>query len=330
MRGQDRNKPEGKGQSRHPSDTGTSSLVRTLVESLHKAQLGTGVRRVLWGLAVVVFVLAFVISLRAVPQVAVQLPWILFALAISPVILLLNGLEYCVAGRIIGQRIKLPEALRVSVLSSAANLLPLPGAVLVRSHALKRRGVKYRSGFAATVSIGLAWLTMSLFLAALMLAKSADFLPALAFSAGGAIAFLGTIALLRSLATRPASAVLMVLGLETLFVIVTGIRLYSALRAVAVSATIAQGIELTVAGAVASAIGLFPGGLGLREVLAGALGPVIGLPPAAGVLGAAVDRLIGLCILTTAATFFLVRSGRLEKTTGYSSVSASGPGEAQP
>ena len=48
-------------------------------------------------------------------------------------------------------------------------------------------------------------------------------------------------------------------------------------------------------------MGFFPGGLGLRELLAAAIGPIVALPAASALLATGVDLLIQLPILAIAA-----------------------------
>ena len=47
----------------------------------------------------------------------------------------------------------------------------------------------------------------------------------------------------------------------------------------------------------ASAVGFLPGGIGLREVIAAGLAPLVGLPASLGYLSAALDRVVGLTVL---------------------------------
>jgi hypothetical protein len=64
---------------------------------------------------------------------------------------------------------------------------------------------------------------------------------------------------------------------------------------------------LTIATAAASAVGILPGGLGLREVLAAALAPLVGLPAAVALFAVSVDRIIGLtglALMTGILTLF--------------------------
>jgi hypothetical protein len=68
-----------------------------------------------------------------------------------------------------------------------------------------------------------------------------------------------------------------------------------------VEADLAQVAALTISVVTASALGILPGGFGLRELAGAAIAPLVGLPAAVGVLVVAVDRLIGLPVLAAMA-----------------------------
>lgn len=256
------------------------------------------------------FLIAFWFGLRGVPEGVVELTWWPFAvLAVVavPATSVANGLEYAVAARIEGQRVPLREAIEVSILSSAANLLPLPGAALVRVRALRRGGSSYRRALSVTVLVGFAWLATSLVLAgALLAARCSDDAGAvlvIAVSVAGLAGVAATLVALRSLAPAGSAAALgaALLGAEALAVAVGALRYLLVLHGLGIGVAVAQAVALTVAGVVASAVGFVPGGLGLREALSGVIAGLVGLPVAVGVLAAAVDRVVGLLVLAVLA-----------------------------
>lgn len=272
--------------------------------------------RLLLVVAALLFAVAFAFGLRAVPEGTVELtawPFAVLVLLVIPLTNVANALEYAVAARIGGQRVPLEEALEVSVLSSAANLLPLPGAALVRVRALRRGGSSYRRALSVTALVGAAWLATSLVLAGGLLALHRE--PEVA-GAGVAVVLgsgvLGLVAAavaVRSLAPAGASVALSgaLLGAEVLAVGIAALRYLLVLHGLGLEADVEQAVALTVAGVLASALGFVPGGLGLREALAGLIAGLVGLPVATGVLAAAVDRLVGLPVLAVLAAGFAVR-----------------------
>jgi uncharacterized membrane protein YbhN (UPF0104 family) len=71
-------------------------------------------------------------------------------------------------------------------------------------------------------------------------------------------------------------------------------RLWFVIHALGHQPRVTAAVVLTLAGIIASASGILRGGLGLRELLAGAFAPLVGLPISLGFLAAAIDRIIGI------------------------------------
>lgn len=272
--------------------------------------------RLLLATAALLFLVAFAFGLRAVPEGAVELtawPFVVLALLVVPLASVANALEYAVAARVGGQRVPLADAFEVSVLSSAANLLPLPGAALVRVRAMRRGGSTYRRALSVTLLVGGAWLATSLVLAGGLLTLHRE--PEVGGAGVAAVLCAGVLGLgacavgVRSFA-RPGDVVALsgaLLGVEVLAVAVAAMRYLLVLHGLGLEADIEQAVALTVAGVLASALGFVPGGLGLREALAGLIAGLVGLPVATGVLAAAVDRLVGLPVLAVLAAGFAAR-----------------------
>lgn len=233
----------------------------------------------------------------------------LSALRITPLILaagigvpltaVINGLEYVASGRIVGRRIRSVEALRISVLSTAANLLPIPGAALVRIQSLRQTGTPYRRATSSTLVVGFGWIGVSALLAGSWLMFTAGRGWAWIFIAVGVVAMgFAYVALAASGPPRRDRARLaaLVLGVECLSVLTAAFRIYLVLLGLGTDANVSQGLVLAVAGSLSATAGIFPGGLGIRELLAGALSPIVSLEPAFGFLATALNRIIGIAM----------------------------------
>ncbi|MDQ3294034.1 MAG: hypothetical protein M3527_06255, partial [Actinomycetota bacterium] len=110
------------------------------------------VRAVAYAVAVVLFVVAGVVGFASLPpRTEDARPW-LFALVLllAPLVSVANAAEYAVTARYVGSRVRPVDALAVAVLSTAANLAPLPGSALVRAAALRRLGTGYRKAAGVT------------------------------------------------------------------------------------------------------------------------------------------------------------------------------------
>jgi uncharacterized membrane protein YbhN (UPF0104 family) len=89
---------------------------------------------------------------------------------------------------------------------------------------------------------------------------------------------------------------------------VTGLRLYLVGLALGFNVTVAQAAALTVSAVLATATGFFPGGLGIRELLAAGVSPLVRLSSLVGIAVSAVDRLGTLCVLVPLSAYWLRRT----------------------
>lgn len=263
-------------------------------------------QRVLLGVAAVVFVFVAVTGFANLPHT--DRPknwWLLAAVALigGPLTTVLNGAEYAATARLLGHRVRTVEAVRVAVLSSAANLLPIPGAVVVRAQALRRRGESYRRALWATAVAGLIWAGSAGVLAGgFQIGRSSAGIGLLA-AAGGAVLLATAYGLTVHHRGRrdAATATGRLLAVEVAMVAIGAARYLAVLRGLGYSVSPSQALALTLAGIIASAAGVFPGGLGLREGLAAVIAPLVALPAAVGAAGSTVDRLLGLPVLALLA-----------------------------
>lgn len=268
-------------------------------------------RQPLLAVAAAVFVLGGTLAARRLDLAWEELGWVWLVLASIvgvPLAILANTMEFQLSGRVIGARIGLTAALKVSVLSSAANLLPIPGAAVVRIQALRQGGQPYSRATFTTALMGAAWVGVAASAAGALLVARGIFVHGAVWAAAGAsllvVSFL--VAARRLPHGRRVQFTLAVIGVEALSVVVSAFRLYVVLLAMDEQATITAATLLALAGVLASAVGIFPGGLGLRELLSALLLPVAGGAAAAGFLASAVDRIVGLAVHAPLAATYSV------------------------
>ncbi|MEZ5165551.1 MAG: hypothetical protein R2695_03320 [Acidimicrobiales bacterium] len=231
----------------------------------------------------------------------------------APVSLLLKAAEFHVAARVAGQRAGRGRSLDVAIVSSAANLLPLPGSLLVTVRSLSEDGSTYGTAISAGAVPGLAWLGVTGIVGGSAIAVEGPPVLGGAVVAAGIVAGVAAWVLLRSTAHPVGRARLAVAitAVECGWLAVSALRLGLAVRALDVSIAPGQALALSVAGALTVAIGFFPGGLGIREALLAGLAPLIGLSVDTGILLGSVDRVIWLLFLALAgSTLSVVRRRR--------------------
>lgn len=269
-------------------------------------------RRWVMACAVVVFVVAAVLAIVNFPETDEPISWPLIligAVVGAPLAVLLNALEYRCTARSVGREVDVMPALRVTVLGSAANMLPLPGSTLVRMQAMTSMGSTIRSAGAASLMTGLVWVGATVTLAGLgHMVVGGLLLGATVTTVGVALTTAGLLMLRRGGPAIFWSVAPTLIVVEVLFVLVAAMRLFLILRGLRIDVGASDVLALTVAAAVATAAGVFPAGLGLREVLTGVISPIVGIPAAAGVGAAVIDRIARMIMLAILAGVFVVNA----------------------
>ena len=230
----------------------------------------------------------------------------------APATLALKAAEFALAARIVGQTPTARRSFDVAVLSSAANLLPLPGSLLVTIRSLSEDGSPYGTALAASAVPGLAWLSLTGIVGGGAIMVEGPPLLGAAVILGGIVAAIAAATIFTSTAPEEQRARLAfsIIAVEAGWLGISALRLGLAVTALGISIEPTQAVALSVAGAITVAIGFFPGGLGAREALIAGLSPLIGLPFNTGVLIGSLDRIIWLVFLGIAAAVIAARSRR--------------------
>ena len=268
-------------------------------------------------ISALIFVGVTSIAVANLPELERGLSWgYLAAVALIgvPLTIALNSMEFIVSGQIAGHRVRHGDALRVALVGSAANNLPIPGAATVRVAWLRRSGRTYGQALSATLVMGFAWLgTTAVLAGTAQLINDWSLFGTLLVAGGAIILAVDAVALWRLVRDprRRGAIALKVLSVEVGFVLVLTLRYWLTLSAIGVDATMSQAIALSLSVVLASAIGIFPGGLGLREVIAAGISPLVSLPASVGLLATAIDRLVALAMMTllTIALAIVTNSG---------------------
>lgn len=289
-----------------------------LLERIRQLRAGSSsprTRALVFGIALVLFAGTFVFAVRAMPPVE-EIRWgwfIVVAVLGYPLMLFWMSTQYRLSAAFLGERVGVLEALRVAVLSAAANLLPLPGSVLVRSEALYRRGASTGRAVGASALVGLSWLGASAVLAAIALAASDAGAATAIIAAVVAGVALGAFGLgCRRLGVgQPVAFQAIAVGFA--IAATTAINLSFVLAGLNIEADIGQTVAVSSSGVLAATVGFFPGGLGLRELFAAGLAAATGIDAEAGALSVLVTRAIAMIVLFSVSAF-LVATARRDET----------------
>jgi hypothetical protein len=272
-------------------------------------------RRVLSALAIALFVGGLAV---AIPNLDVSLaelaigPLLLVAVVLTPLTIVANAAELRVmadATQDPGRRLGWLEAIRVVVLATAANVLPIPGAALVRIQALRTRGASAAAATGINLAGAGAWIGTGLIAAGVALLGVGGWRAVVALAVGIAACVVAGIVTVR--VARPGRwrrSFVMLLVVELLATIVHGVRLLAVLAALQVSLGLVESLVIAVSAPLSAAAGIFPSGVGLAEALAALLGPLVGVAAAAALTATALNRVIGLVVTAPLALLFGARS----------------------
>lgn len=241
------------------------------------------------------------------------IPFLILLFAAIPTTIMLNSFEFILSARLIDQRIPVLKAVEITIIGSAANMLPLPGSTVVRVAALTAGGAKLKDGILATALVALVWFGVAfayggswLFVSGSTLIGSAAVTIGLAFLL---FYFSAAFGMMR----RWKEPVLISVN-KLALVLIDAIRIYLCLMALGIDAVFAQASVLTISGVLGSAVSIVPAGLGLREAVSGAIAPLIALAVSAAYLATSLNRLADLAIIATTAAFLGWRGGAQRNT----------------
>jgi uncharacterized membrane protein YbhN (UPF0104 family) len=278
--------------------------MRALLDRVLRAREGSQNPWLLIG-AFGAFVVFAVLAVRSLPHIDKPVRWELIVVAglvCVPVIVVLNALEFRLMAHFAQHHPPMLEILQITVLGSAANLLPMPGAVMVRLANLRKAGVRVRRGLNLSAIIGLAWLGTACVLGGVVQLWSHTVFALATLAIGSTLLAIAALMLTRSLdeGTRVAGA-LELFAIECAFILMQSLRLFLIAAALRFDVSFAQTTTLAIATVAAAAIGFLPSGLGAREAIAAILAPIVGFPAAVGLVITAVDRLVSLTVLSVLA-----------------------------
>ena len=273
--------------------------LRSLLGGLARLRKSKGAYVTVYAISLFVFALILTISIRnskiEVDQLSV--PYLLaFSLISYPATLLTIAMQIKITALLTGLPLRTSETMAVTFASIAANALPIPGSVVVRTGFLKTRGVSLRDATGASISVGMSWLAWSSFAVGALVVLT-SFVFGVLFLCVAIAAALGGALLVPPLG-RTISGVLRVqmIGLQTMLVL--AVNQYFAYRSLGFQRSIYEATVISTSSAFASIVGLVPSGLGLREAIGSALAQLVDSPSAEAVLSISLGRFVGIGFLS--------------------------------
>lgn len=265
------------------------------------------VRRYALVVAIIFFAVGLVWAIHETPNVSEKVrlaPLIALLLIGAPLSTALNAFEMRAISRMAGQQMTWRASFEVTVFSSAANMLPLPGGVLTKLAAMKAHGIGFGTGWATIVVTFTLWGCL-----AFLYSAGALFFIGRATLGTGFLAISVALLMLCMIAAgklerRKLLAPIALLRLLSLPL--DAVRFIFATSGLGASVSFGQASIFAVASFTSSAVVIVPSGLGIGEAVVALLSPLVSLEPALGFLVASVSRLVWLAGLALTAGLTLL------------------------
>jgi len=259
--------------------------------------------KLLLAVASLCFFIGIVFSITKNPDLLDNLQWEPVALIIIiciPFNIFLNAFEFVLIGVSVQKKIFFFKALKISIIGSAANMLPIPGGAITRVVWLKSVGSGYKESTLITFIFALNWIGVSFLVAGTSMLLTNNQLLGLMFLSGG----IGTVAISFIVINRKADSFRIACGAffqRTSLVILDALRIWLCFKSFGIDINISQAGVFVVSGVLGSAISIVPAGLGIREGISALLAPLVGLNAASGFVTAALNRILSLIVLSPLA-----------------------------
>ncbi len=237
-------------------------------------------------------------------------PTLLLLLVGVPIAIGLVAWEQHLSYRLAGQERGWLQSTRVGLAASAANLLPVPGSLIVRTAALKQSGASLRRSLGVTSLLGVLWIGATATFVGL--ATMQGFVAiGLVITAVGLVLSSVVLGVLRSRLSASSTLLMRCVLIAVGKVLIISINVWLAFRSLGGEIDVAGAVIVSSSAVLATAAGFFPGGLGLRELLSSLLAGAAGYDPATAVLATALERLVWMLGLALAWFVLNLLSGSL-------------------
>ncbi len=268
-------------------------MIWTLVTTYHRwAQVCARYRPLMAGLASLLFAAGALFSIRelGVHWNAIRIaPLVVLAIFVAPSSGIYGAAGLLILARSVRIRMPLAQSFRAAIYATVAEMLPLPGGMIVRTGALFRGGATLIMSSSLVLFTGLLWLGISMASAGFALLLSGHHLadPLLLSGIGISVPILAWLWRNASAAIAFWTAIHRLAGLMLM-----AARLQLAFAVLGATISLNETLPFVFASVLGSAVAIAPAGLGISESLAALLAVTSSHAPGTAFLAVGLDRLL--------------------------------------
>ena len=277
------------------------AILQRLYEQMRALAAIPAVRRIAWLVALVMFVGGLALSFAARPAMLNELDVrrsFIVVLILSPLLTVLNVFSMREIARLSGAELGFLQALRLLIISSAANSLPLPGGAVARTAAIHAAGARLSASGGGNIAAGILWLSATFVMAGVMVAMAVPVIGVALLLSGGVVFFL-TLKFSKRLPGAPRS-IFRLFVISAAAAVFYAIAIHQTLAALGAPAQFWQSAIISVSSVLGAAISITPSGFGVREGLSAGLAASTGATPAAAFAATAFVYLVMMATLALA------------------------------
>ncbi|WP_333698472.1 lysylphosphatidylglycerol synthase domain-containing protein [Kordiimonas lacus] len=256
--------------------------------------------------AVALFCAGIYFSIQSQPNVLdnVDYAWaVVVILVLTPLNLVLSSFEFKASVALLKGRVEFVDAFKTTVVASAANILPIPGSVMVRLVKLKSLGVSYKEGSIVTIMQIAFWFSVTFFYGGLWLTFINDNWMSYAVTSVGLASLIASF-ILSAWRYNNSRIIYWMSFLRLLLIVSDAFALYVCFKALGIGVGFSETSVLSVSSFLGSTVSFVPGGLGIREFFAALIGEIINLNVASVYLAASLYRILGLLVVLPVGLYF--------------------------
>lgn len=226
--------------------------------------------------------------------------WVLLSAALTAPLLVCNAGEYWLIAKTHGLSLSFSHCIRVTLLGSVANLLPIPGQSATRVADLGSHKVALSSATNSTLAAGALWSGWLFIIAGVATLGGNNLLFSGVLLVLGAACCATAVTQVRD---RRARTLWLLAGsaIELLTVLIAWWRLSLSFEALGIQYTFSSAAVLLSANVVAAIVGVAPAGLGIREGAAAIIAPMVNIEPLAAAVSIAFSRFVGMAVCASLA-----------------------------
>lgn len=257
--------------------------------------------------ALVVFALGLYWAITRNPELVADLelaPLVLLVVISAPIGTILNAAELWALSRIAGGPMSWRTSFDVTIYTSAANMLPIPGGAMTKIAGFHAHGVGYRVALSMILLSFLLWGGLAFVFSAVALAVLDHGWQAATFLGAGLVLLVASAAGFARFGHWPMVAI--AAASRLLNFVVEGLRYWLAFAAMGLTVSFLHCSVFVVVTFVGAAVVFVPAGLGVSEATGALVASLIGLQAASGFLSTAIQRVARLAGLGAIALGFLL------------------------